>query len=118
MSKSFVFLALAILSEVFGTTMLKLSEGFTVIYPSVGVIVGFILSFFFLGHSLKRIQLSTAYAIWSGLGTAFTAIIGFSVFYEQLSFLKVVALMFVIIGVMLLNKSKEDEEGKRSTYSS
>lgn len=107
MNRSFLFLGLAIICEVFGTTMLKLSEGFTLLYPSLGVAIGFLTSFTFLGLSLKGIPLSTAYAIWSGLGTAFTAVIGVVIFAEHLSFLKVLALSFIIAGVVILNKAKE-----------
>lgn len=107
--KYYVYLALAIVFEVFGTTMLKVSEGFTVLYPSLGVAAGFLISFVFLGFSLKGMPLSNAYAIWAGVGTAFTAIIGIVVFNEPIVFLKTVALLFVIVGVFILNKSRHYE---------
>ena len=88
MNKGFLFLLLAILSEVFGTTMLKISEGFSILLPSMGVIAGYLASFYFLGMSLKSIPLSSAYAIWSGLGTAFTAAIGVVLFHEEISLLR------------------------------
>jgi len=108
----FIFLALAICCEVFGTTMLKLSSGFTVLLPSLGVIIGFLSSFIFLGLSLNGLPLSNAYAIWAGLGTAFTAAVGVIVFHEEVAFLKVLALFLIIAGVVILNKSqgKEGEE--------
>lgn len=110
--KSAVFLALAILFEVFGSTMLKLSNGFTEIFPSIGVVVGFLASFTLLGLALKRIGLSTAYAIWSGLGTGLTATIGILLFDEEISFLKVIALSLIILGVVILNKSKDNTENE------
>lgn len=105
--KNVLFLALAILFELFGTTMLKLSNGFTVLLPSLGVIVGFLISFTFFGMALKGIDLSTAYAVWSGLGTALTACVGVILFGEGFSFLKVIALLLIIAGVVVLNKSND-----------
>ncbi|MFY9140362.1 MAG: multidrug efflux SMR transporter [Thermacetogeniaceae bacterium] len=107
MNKGFLFLLLAILSEVFGTTMLKISEGFSILLPSMGVIAGYLASFYFLGMSLKSIPLSSAYAIWSGLGTAFTAAIGVVLFHEEISLLKALAVFFIIVGVVILNKSRD-----------
>lgn len=105
--KNLLFLGLAILFEVFGTNMLKLSEGFTALYPSLGVIIGFLASFILLGLSLNGLPLSSAYAIWAGLGTALTAATGAVFFNEDLSFLKVLALLLIIAGVVILNKSKD-----------
>ncbi|GIO25341.1 multidrug efflux SMR transporter [Oceanobacillus sp. J11TS1] len=112
MNKSFLFLGLAILCEAFGSTMLKLSEGFSLLYPSIGVVVGYLASFTFLGLSLKSIPLSNAYAIWAGLGTAFTVAIGIVLFREDISFVKVLAVLFIIAGVVILNKSKDYSKQK------
>lgn len=111
--KYFIYLGFAICFEVFGSTMLKLSEGFTVIWPSIGVVVGFLISFICLGLSLNGLALSNAYAIWAGLGTAFTAIVGVVVFHEQMSMVKVLALLFIVVGVVLLNNSQGKVEGKQ-----
>lgn len=108
--KSSLFLALAILFEVLGSTMLKLSNGFTVLYPSIGVVVGFLTSFILLGLALKEIGLSTAYAIWSGVGTALTAGVGVFIFREEINLLKIIALLLIIFGVAILNQSKEDPD--------
>ena len=104
--KGAVYLGLAIMLEVFGSTMLKVSEGFTVLWPSIGVAAGFIGSFVLLSFALKSISLSAAYATWSGVGTALTAIIGILIFQEHLSLMKGIALVLVIIGIVLLNKSQ------------
>ena len=111
--KYFIYLGLAICFEVFGSTMLKMSEGFSLIWPSIGVIVGFLISFICLGLSLNGLALSNAYAIWAGLGTAFTALVGVVVFQEQIGIVKVVALLFIVVGVVLLNKSQGKVEGKQ-----
>lgn len=100
-----VYLALAILFEVFGTTSMKLSEGFTKLLPSLGVVVFYGISFTLLGLALKKIELSIAYAIWSGVGTALIAIIGLFVLKETISALKLISLVLVIIGVIGLRLS-------------
>lgn len=105
--KGYFLLAIAIITEVFGTTMLKLSEGFTILPPSIGVIVAFVLSFF-LGLCLNELPLSTAYAIWAGVGTGLTAIVGILVFGETISFVKTLSLLLIIGGIVLLNKDKSN----------
>ncbi|MFD0713442.1 DMT family transporter [Paenibacillus sp. GCM10027626] len=109
--RNIVFLMLAIICEVSGSTMLKYAEGFTVLLPSIGVVVGFVTSFFFLGLALKGLALSTAYAVWSGLGTALTTCAGIVLFQEEVSAVKVTALFLIIAGVVILNKSQDNKDG-------
>lgn len=108
--KSALYLFFAILFEVCGSTMLNLSNGFTDFLPSLASIISFIASFACLGLALNGIPLSTAYAIWAGLGTALTACIGIIFFGEAIGALKIVALTFIVIGVVVLNKSHEHGE--------
>jgi multidrug resistance protein EbrB len=103
--KGFVMLALAIICEIFGTTMLKLADGFTNLLPSVGVIIGFILAFYFLGLSLKSIPLSLGYGIWAGAGTALTTLIGVIIWREPFNTITSISLFAIILGVILLNSS-------------
>ncbi|WJE52371.1 multidrug efflux SMR transporter [Bacillus cereus] len=103
--KAFLFLAIAIVSEVFGTTMLKVSNGFTKVLPSIGVVLGFASAFFFLSKALQHIQLSTAYAIWSGVGTALTALIGVLVWKDVFTWQTAVGIVLIIGGVVVLNMS-------------
>lgn len=100
---AWVFLAGAIAFEVFGTIMLKVSEGFTRIVPAVSVVLGYILSFFLLGLALRSIGLSTAYAIWAGIGTVGAVLAGVLIFGETLPWLAVVGIALVVAGVILLN---------------
>jgi len=72
-------LGIAIMAEVFASSMLKVSAGFTRFFPTIGVIVGYVLSFYLLSLALKGIPLSVAYAIWSGIGLVLTALI--SIFF-------------------------------------
>lgn len=108
--KGYLFLSISIISELVATSLLKLSDGMSVFLPSVGVAVGYGLAFYFLSLSLKTIPLSLAYAIWSGVGTALTALIGVIFWGEVLTILMLVGIVFIIGGVVLLNSSKEMEE--------
>lgn len=97
------YLLLAIVLEVTGTTCMKLSAGFTKTLPSVLMFVFYILSFSALTLALKKVDVSVAYAIWSGMGTALIATIGILWFNEPLTMLKLISLALIIIGVIGLN---------------
>jgi multidrug resistance protein EbrA len=99
----YLLLLVAILGEVFATSMLKLSDGFKRFLPVLGVIVGYIIAFFGLTLSLNTIPLGMAYAIWSGLGTALTALIGIILYKEGFSGKKLLGIGLIIAGVALLN---------------
>ena len=101
--KSYLFLTLAIASELFGTSMLKASDGFSKIWPALGVIGGFWIRFFLSFPSLKAIPLSVAYAIWSGIGTAATVVIGVLVWKEKINILSILGIAFIIVGVIIIN---------------
>jgi multidrug resistance protein EbrB len=104
--KGYVPLGAAILSEIFGSSMLKLSEGFTHVLPSLGVAVGFGLAFYLMSVSLRTIPLSTAYAIWSGVGTVLTALIGVLIWKDPLSLMSVLGIVMIVGGVVLLHSAK------------
>lgn len=95
-----LYLVLAILLEVAGTTSMKLAYGFTKPVPSILLFVFYILSFIFLTLSLKRLEISVAYAIWAGLGTSLIAIIGVFYFHEPMTIVKLASLSLIIVGVM------------------
>ena len=99
----YLFLGAAILLEIFSTSMLKLSMGFTKLIPSVVFVVGMSSSFYVLSKALNLIPLSIAYAIWSGIGTALTALIGVYIWKEELSMTAVIGIALIVIGVILLN---------------
>jgi multidrug resistance protein EbrB len=107
--RGYLALSISIICEIFATAMLKMSEGFTVLFPSIGVIVGYGLAFYCLSLCLKTLPLSLAYAIWSGVGTALTAVIGALVWGEVFSTLKLAGIILIIGGVILLNSSKSEE---------
>jgi len=98
-----VMLALAIASEVVATTSLKYTAGFTRLWPSLITVVGYIAAFALLSQALKEVPVSTAYAIWSGVGTATVAVIGMTVLGEPGGALKTTGIAVIILGVVLLN---------------
>ena len=102
---SYVLLAAAIICEVFGSSMLKISNGFKKIIPSIGVVLGMGLAFYSLSLALKTIPLGTAYAIWSGVGTALTALIGVIIYKEHLNGKKLIGLLLIIGGVVIMKLS-------------
>jgi small multidrug resistance pump len=102
---SWLYLVLAIVLEVSGTTSMKLSQGFTKILPSVLMFLFYGLSLSALTLALKKIDVSVAYAVWSGLGTALIASVGVLWFREPLNALKIISLLLIIMGVIGLNLS-------------
>jgi len=99
------YLILAILFEVIGTTSMKLSEGFTKTVPSVMMFIFYILSLVALTFALKKFDVSSAYAIWSGLGTVLISIVGIYLFKESISPMKIISIALIIIGVIGLHLS-------------
>jgi small multidrug resistance pump len=93
----------AVLSEVTATTALKFSEGFTKLFPSLVVVVGYGLSFYLLALSLKVIPIGTAYALWSGIGIVLTVIIGMLLWREQMDWARGIGIIFIIVGILIIN---------------
>ncbi|MGP7818381.1 DMT family transporter [Niallia sp. 01092] len=108
-----LFLCLAILFEVAGTVTMKLSYGFTKILPSILFIIFYLAAFGFLTLTLKSMDISIAYAIWSGLGIVLLSVIGFYFFQENLNPLKVFSIVLIIVGVILLNLSSNHGSSKQ-----
>ena len=100
---AYALLALAIISEVTGSTFLVKSEGFTKLVPSILVFIFYVISFYLLSHVLKTIPLGIAYAIWSGIGIILTACIGFFVFRQSLDLPAVIGIVMIMGGVIVMN---------------
>lgn len=98
-----LYLVLAIGLEVLGTTALKLSEGFTRPGWSAASLVLWAGALFLLSIVLKTIPVGIAYAVWSGLGVAFVAMIGFFLFGQRLDAAAWLGLALIVAGVILLN---------------
>ncbi|MEX3745638.1 MULTISPECIES: DMT family transporter [Lysinibacillus] len=105
--KGYLFLTLSIVTEVFATTMLKLSEGFTILGPSIAVVFGYGISFYSLSLCLKTLPLSLAYAIWSGIGTALTVIVGIVIWGDIFNLYSAIGIALIIGGVLLLNQGDQ-----------
>lgn len=100
---SWLFLILAIMFEVAGTIAMKLSEGFTKLTPSILLFIFYSISFAFVTISLKKIDMSITYAVWSGLGTAMITIIGIYYFKEPATIMKFASIGLIILGLIGLN---------------
>ena len=101
--KKELLLLLAIISEILATTCLKMTNGsFKSIYL-IGVCIGYVLAFGFLSIAIKTIDISIAYAIWSGLGIIGITMIGILLFNESISLLKIIFICAILVGVIGLN---------------
>lgn len=101
--KHYLFLFLAILCEVIGTSALKSSEQFTKWIPSVITIVSYGLAFYFLSIVLKTLPMGIAYAIWSGVGIVLIGLIGWVVYKQHLDIASVLGMSLIIAGVIIIN---------------
>ncbi|MFO7558569.1 MAG: SMR family transporter [Desulfobacterales bacterium] len=101
--KQWIFLSVAIVSEVVATSALKASEGFSRLWPSLVVVVGYAAAFYFLSLTLKTVPVGVAYAIWSGAGVALIALIAWLVFGQSLDIPAIIGLLLIVAGVVVLN---------------
>lgn len=99
----YLFLILAIVLELLGTTLLKYAEGFTRPWPAVGCLVAYAACFYFLSRTLQYLSLSVAYATWCGVGIIAATLISVWIFRESLTGIGIVGLVMVVAGVILLN---------------
>lgn len=120
---SYIFLAISIIGELFGTSMLKASQGFTKLYPSLLTIVAFLISFFFLSSTLKTLPLNVTYAIWSGVGAVATTLISVLIWKEKINAGSILGISLIVIGVVVLNlfgaghgEVKEQTDALTSVY--
>lgn len=101
-----VFLGIAIVMEVIGTTFLKLSAGYTKLGPSIMTVVCYAACFWLLSLTMKKVDIGIAYAIWAGAGTALIAMIGLVFFKEPMTLWKGLSIVAIIAGVVGLNLSR------------
>lgn len=97
-----IYLALAIVFEVAGTTALKAAEGFTRPWPVVVVVLGYLSAFFFLGLSLKSLPVGIAYAIWAALGVVLITVSGWLIFGERLDGWAIAGIVLIVAGVVMI----------------
>jgi multidrug transporter EmrE-like cation transporter len=102
---AWTWLACAIALEVVATSSLKAAEGFTRLWPSLIVVIGYCGSALMLGLTLKTFDIGMVYAIWSGAGTAVILLIGIAVFDEPATSLRMAGIALIIVGIVMLNLS-------------
>lgn len=100
-------LSLAIVFEVAGTTCMRLADGFTRLTPSVLIFVFYALSFALNTLVIRTLGLSVVYAVWSGVGTVLTALIGYLYFKEPATALKMASAGLIVLGVMGLHSASQ-----------
>lgn len=98
-----LYLAVAIVSEVIATSALKASNEFTRLWPSVVVVAGYVSAFYFLSLTLKTIPVGVAYAVWSGVGIVLIALIAWGLYGQTLDTPAIAGMGLIIAGVVVLN---------------
>lgn len=99
----YLLLGLAIVFEVIATSLLKASEGFTRLWPSIGTVIGYAAAFYLLALTLKSIPTGVAYAIWSGVGIVLISVIGWVVFKQKLDAPALIGMGLIVAGVAVIN---------------
>ena len=101
--KNWLFLAIAIVSETIATSALKSSAGFTKLLPSLLVVAGYGIAFYFLSLTLRTIPIGIAYAVWSGVGIVLIALVGWLVFGQKLETPALLGMGLIVAGVVVMN---------------
>jgi multidrug transporter EmrE-like cation transporter len=98
-----ITLGIAIVAETIATSAMKSSEGFTKLVPSIIVVIGYGIAFYFLSQTLKSIPVGVAYAIWSGVGIVLIALTGWLLFGQKLDAPALIGMALIICGVVVMN---------------
>jgi small multidrug resistance pump len=98
-----LYLGIAIVSEVIATSALKAAEGFTQLIPSIIVIFGYAAAFYFLSLTLRTIPIGVTYAIWSGVGLALISIVGWVVYQQKLDAATLLGIGLIVSGVLVIH---------------
>ncbi|KQS04998.1 hypothetical protein ASG11_12680 [Sphingomonas sp. Leaf357] len=100
---NWIWLSVAILSEVIATSFLKSAEGFTRPWPLLIVVVGYAAAFYFLSFALRSIPIGVAYAIWSGAGVVLVTAVAWIAYAQKLDTTALAAIGLIVTGVVILN---------------
>lgn len=100
---NWIYLLIAIISEVIATSALKATEGFTRLFPSFIVIVGYASAFYFLSLTLRVMPVGIAYAVWSGLGVLLVSLVGLFLFEQRLDWAGWLGIGLICSGVAVIN---------------
>ncbi len=101
--KNWMFLSMAIVAEVIATSSLKASAEFTKFWPSLIVVVGYAIAFYFLSLTLRSIPVGIAYAVWSGLGIVLVSLVGWWLYNQTLDLASIIGMGLIIAGVLVIN---------------
>ncbi|RJP43895.1 MAG: QacE family quaternary ammonium compound efflux SMR transporter [Desulfobacteraceae bacterium] len=101
--KHWLFLSVAILAEVMGTSALKASDGFTRLWPSILVICCYGVAFYFLSLTLRAIPVGVAYAVWAGVGIVLITMAGWLFFDQRLDFPAILGITLIVAGIVVMN---------------
>lgn len=99
---NWLFLAIAIVSEVIATSALKASAGFTRLGPSAIVAIGYGIAFYMLAQTLKTIPMGVAYAVWSGAGIVLITLVGYFFFKQRLDLPALAGIALIVAGVIVM----------------
>src|SRR3972149_10602261 len=111
MIKPYVFLLIAILSEVAASTALRATKGFTQLVPSIITIVGYAVSFYALSYTLGVFKLGITYAIWSGIGMVLITILGWVIYGQKIDWAGLLGISLIIAGVVVIQIFSEQGAG-------
>lgn len=100
---NWLFLAIAIVSEVIATSALKSSSGFTRIGPSILVVIGYAAAFYFLSLTMRSMPMGLIYAIWSGVGIVLIALVGLIMYKQTIDIPAVIGISLITLGVLVIN---------------
>ena len=100
---AWIYLGIAILSEVLGTSFLKESDGFSKLWPTVISLTGYALALLMLSLAVREINLGIAYAIWAGTGTALIVLFGCLVLGQKIDVAAIVGVSMIVGGVVVIN---------------
>jgi len=100
---AYLYLAIAILAEVVGTSALKASKEFTNLIPSLIVVVGYGVAFYFMTLTLRSLPIGITYAVWSGIGIVLITIAGVFLYKEIPDFPAIIGMGLIISGVAVIH---------------
>jgi small multidrug resistance pump len=103
MKTAYLYLGAAIVAEVIATSLLKTSNGFTRLWPSVATVIGYAISFYCLAQTLGSVPTGVAYAIWSGVGIVLISLIAWLVFGQALDAPALIGMGLIVAGVLVIN---------------
>jgi len=99
----YLYLSVSIVTELVGTTMLKYSNGFTRLGPTMTSLIAYTICFYFLSLTLRTVNMSIAYALWGGVGIVLTTIVAVVFMHAPVNFASVVGIVLILAGSLVLN---------------